>query len=114
MTKKAAKHESVTDRRYEALVKVFEGVPEGDMTVIEPLIREAVYLERQMTDLRKMPFIVSHPANPALQKSTPAAKQYKETSQSYMNAVRILLGVLRKADTAAETELLKKLEEFAI
>lgn len=114
MTKKAAKTKNADDGRYEALARVFEGVPDGDMTVIEPLIREVVYLERQMSELRKMPFIISHPANPALQKSTPAAKQYKETSQSYMNAVRILLGVLRKADTAAETELLKKLEEFSL
>lgn len=46
-------------------------------------------------------------------KSTPAAKQYKECSQSYMNAVRILLNTLRKTQTDAADELLKRLEEFA-
>ena len=81
--------------------------------VIDRLIDEVCFLEEQMTELRKLPFIRVHPRDKSLIKSTPAAKQYKECSQSYMNAVRILLGVLNKAETSAQDELLKRLEEFA-
>ena len=98
--------------RYRELIKAFDGVPEGDMIVVRPLINEVVSLEGQMDDLRKLPFILRDRNNPGIQKTTPAAKLYKECSQSYMNAVRILLNVLRKADSAAENELLKRLEEF--
>lgn len=81
--------------------------------MVERLIDEAIYLEERMEELRKMPFIQINPNNPAQQRTTPAAKQYKECSQSYMNAVRILLNVLRKVDSDAENELLRKLEEFS-
>lgn len=98
--------------RYAELISVFEGVPEGDLVVIRPLVREVVYLEQEMDRLRKLPHVVVHPKHPEIQKTTPAAREYKICSQSYMNAIRILLGVLRKADAAAEDELLKRLEEF--
>ena len=45
---------------------------------------------------------------------TPAAKQYKETMQSYMNAIRILCGLLAKTEPSAQDELLKRLEEFSL
>jgi len=98
--------------RYAELLSVFEGVPEGDLIVIRPLIREVVYLEQEMDRLRKLPHVVVHPKHPDIQKTTPAAKEYKVCSQSYMNAVRILLNVIRKADASAEDELLKRLEDF--
>ena len=98
--------------RYAELLSVFQGVPEGDVAVIRPLIKEVAYLETEMDRLRKMPHVVVHPKHPEIQKTTPAAREYKTCSQSYMNAIRILLGVLRKADAAAEDELLKRLEEF--
>jgi hypothetical protein len=66
-----------------------------------------------MATLKKLEFIKVHPTNPALQKTTPAAKLYKECSQSYMNAIRILVGILHKTDSSAQDELLKRLEEFS-
>ena len=53
-----------------------------------------------------------HPKYPEHQRSTPAARQYKECSQSYMNAVRILLSILAKVETSAQDELMRRLEEF--
>lgn len=94
-------------------IKIFENVDEGERILVDRLIDEVVYLESRMTELRALPFIQIHQSNPALQKSTAAAKQYKECSQAYMNAIRILLNVLRKVDADAENELLKKLEEFS-
>lgn len=46
--------------------------------------------------LKELPFIRIHPKNKAKQEQTPAFKQYKEFSQSYMNAIRILCSILSK------------------
>ena len=69
---------------------------------------DKAYMER----LKKMPFISVNPKNPARQKVTAAARLYKEYVTSYMNALRILLNVLRKVETSAQDELLKRLGEF--
>ena len=102
----------VFDRRKE-LEEIFLDVDETERKLVQPLLDEVVYLEERMKELKTMPFIVTHPNNPNLQKSTPAAKQYKECSQSYMNAIRILAGILRKVEATAQDELLKRLEEFS-
>ena len=99
--------------RKSEFLRIFQNVDENERLLVDRLIDEAIYLEERMEELRKMPFIQINPNNPAQQRTTPAAKQYKECSQSYMNAVRILLNVLRKVDSDAENELLKKLEEFS-
>lgn len=99
--------------RLEKLQEVFEDVDESQKTVVENLISEVVFLEGQMDVLRKLPFVSVHPNNPSLMKQTPAAKLYKECSQSYMNAIRILLSVLKGVESAAQDELLRRLEEFS-
>ena len=99
--------------RREELDEIFRDVDEDEKKLVNHLINEVIFLEEQMTLLKKLPFIRVHPNNPALQKATPAAKQYKEYSQSYMNATRILLNVLRKVESSAQDELLKRLEEFS-
>lgn len=101
-----------TQKRLEELAEIFNDVDENEKALISKLILEVVYLEKQMDDLKKYPFIAVHPTNPAKQKTTPAAKMYKECSQSYMNAIRILLNTLRKVESSAQDELLKRLEEF--
>lgn len=102
------------DTRRKQLEAIFADVDPGEKQLVTNLLDEVVYLECRMAELKKMPFIHAHPQNPALQKSTPAAKQYKECMQSYMNALRILVNILRKVETSAQDELLKKLEEFAL
>lgn len=99
--------------RREELDDIFRDVDEDEKKLCDRLIDEVVFLEDQMVRLKQLPFISVHPKNPALQKTTPAAKQYKECSQSYMNATRILLNILRKVESSAQDELLKRLEEFA-
>ena len=101
------------EKRLSELKELFRDVEDNEKQLIDKLLNEVVFLEEQMTDLKEMPFINVHPKNPVLQKVTPAAKLYKECSQSYMNAVRILLSILRKVESSAQDELLKKLEEFS-
>ena len=100
-------------KRLDELRDLFRDVDEGEKKLIDKLLSELAFLEDQMDELKKLPFVSVHPKNPALQKSTPAAKLYKECSQSYMNGVRILLSVLRKVESSAEEDLLRRLEEFA-
>ena len=99
------------DRR-EQLNKIFENVEDDKKQLVDKLLDEVVFLENKMTELKSMPFINVHPKNPALQKTTPAAKLYKECSQSYMNAIRILCGLLNKIETTAQDELMKILSEY--
>lgn len=67
-----------------------------------------------MDELKKMPFVRVSPKNPAMQKTTPASKVYKECMQSYMNAIRILLNTLRKVESSAADELIERLKEFSL
>lgn len=63
---------------------------EEEKTIYEPVTEEMVFLEKQLEELRTMPFIRTHPDNPSIQRSTPAQKQYKELLQQYTNIVKIL------------------------
>ena len=94
------------------LIRLFDNVDANERVLAVKLVNEVCYLEEQMTELKKFPFISVHPVNPGRQKATAAAKLYKECSQSYMNAIRILLSILRKVESTEQDELLKRLEEF--
>ena len=61
----------------------------GDPTII-PLIDKLLFLERQLEELEKLPMIKVNPKNPEQQKSTPAAKLYKEFLQQYTNVIKII------------------------
>lgn len=98
--------------RKQDLLKLFKDTDNAQQILVDRLIDEVVFLESKMSELKKMPFIKVHPANPEIQKSTPAAKQYKECMQSYMNAVRILLSILKQSNTSEEDTLLNMLKEF--
>ena len=101
------------DRKNE-IFSLFEHVDDEEKKLLTPLIENVVFLEKRMSDLREMPFVRVHPKNPLLQKTTPAAKLYKECMQSYMNAIRILLNTLRKVESSAADELLERLKEFSL
>ena len=98
--------------RAKTLEDIFKDIDENEKKLIDPLLEEVIYLEEQMKYLRTLPQIKVHPTNKAMQKKTEAAKLYKECSQSYMNAIRILIGILHKVDSSAQDELLKSLAEF--
>lgn len=63
---------------------------DNDIT-LKPLIAEVVYLEEQLDYLRGLPKIKVNPKNPTQQKTTPAAKLYKELLQQYTNIIKILM-----------------------
>lgn len=55
------------------------------------LVNEIIFIEEQLVYLKTLPFININPKNPMQQKTTPAAKQYKELLQQYNNSLRLLL-----------------------
>ena len=103
----------IKDNRIAELTNIFKDVDETERLLVDNLISEVVYYEEEMEKLKLLPFISINPKNPAKQKTTAAAKLYKEYATSYMNAIRILLNILRKVESSAQDELLRRLEEFS-
>lgn len=100
--------------RREELENIFKDIGENEKKLINPLIEQVLFIEKQMTYLKTLPFIRVNPKDNSIQETTKAAKQYKDLSQAYMNAIRILASLLNKQDNSAENELLKRLEGFKI
>ena len=92
--------------RKEELTHIFDQIDDAK-GIIMPMIDDVVFLEEQLQELRKLPFIRINPKNPADQKPTPASKQYKELLQQYNNCIKILTGILRK-DTPEEESPLRQ------
>lgn len=73
--------------RREELLKL---VNDSNSSTITPLIDKLLFLEDQLERLEKLPMIKVHPDNPEIQKTTPAAKLYKEFLQQYTNIVKVI------------------------
>lgn len=98
--------------RREQLDDIFKNVADDERRLVDKLLDEVVFLETQMNELKKLPFVKVHPQNPELQKTTSAAKLYKESMQSYMNAIRILAGILHKVESTEQDKLKEMLGEY--
>lgn len=78
--------------RKQELLSLIKGGAQDELKARQ-LIDEIVFLEQQMTELKKHPFIAVNPKNPAMQKPTAASRQYKEFLQQYNNSLRLLLRI---------------------
>ena len=87
-------------------------IPEESLELVSNIIDDVVFLERRLEELRKLPFIQTHPNKPELQRSTPASKQYKEFLQQYINCIKMIEYVIYKDkrlnDDEAEESPLRK------
>ena len=92
--------------RKEELSKLVNNDP-----VLIRMIEEMVLLEERMAEIKKLPFIKVHPDDPTKQKSTPAAKLYKELLQQYTNMVRILMRATGADEHDEESPLRKWFRE---
>lgn len=77
-------------RRKEELLSLITKSDPDNKVRAELLIDEIVFIEEQLIEIKKLPFIKVNPDNPAMQKATAAAKQYKELMQQYNNSLRLL------------------------
>lgn len=71
--------------RKDELLKVI-----SDNDILLPLIDRLLFLEEQLEKLEKLPLIKVNPNNPEQQKTTPAAKMYKEYLQQYVNCIKAI------------------------
>jgi len=46
--------------------------------------------------LKKYPFLKVNPSDPTMQKVTPAGKQYKDLTQTYINLIKVLISATEK------------------
>lgn len=81
------------DRR-EELNTILERFDENKKMLLSELVNEIFFLEMQLKDLKKYPFIKVHPKDSSIQKQTVAGKQYKELLQQYNNCIKVLLSSL--------------------
>lgn len=95
------------DRRAELTAIICKGETDNRVKA-EQLIDEVIFIENQLVELKKMPFIKVHPKNPDLQKATPAAKLYKELLQQYNNSLKLLLRISGDFGEVEEESPLRK------
>jgi hypothetical protein len=93
-------------------------IPEDSMELVSSVIDDVVFLEDRLAELKKLPFIQVHPQDATKQRSTPAAKQYKEFLQQYINCIKVIEGVIYKdkrleGDEAEESPLRKWFNEHS-
>lgn len=69
-------------------------VPDDAMELVISVIDDVIFLEGRLDELRQLPFIEVNPKNTMKQRSTPAAKQYKEFLQQYINCIKMIEGII--------------------
>lgn len=95
------------DRKQELLELIKKTGTDNDVKA-KQLVDEIIFLENQLTKLRELPFINTNPKNPMQQKTTPAAKQYKELLQQYNNSLKLLFRLSGDLGESEEDSPLRK------
>lgn len=95
------------NERTQELLELVTKVDEKNKTKAVQLVEEIAFIEENLRELKKHPFIAVNPKNPAQQKSTPAAKLYKELLQQYNNSLKLLFRLTGDAETDEESPLRK-------
>ena len=95
--------------RKEELTKYFKDKL-GDITVIYPLIEKVVMLEEDLSELEKLPKVITHPKNKTLVKEPPHFKMWKEKYQQYTNSIKVLQSFTRGTEEKEESPLEKYLK----
>lgn len=98
------------DRR-EEMAEIFQNLDPEKLKLVTPLIDQIIFLENQINYLMTLPFIVVKEGEPKKQRATPAYRQYKELSQTYINALKVVNGALGIKSDKVETPLRKYMEK---
>lgn len=79
----------------------------GNEDKARQLCEDLAFLEERLQTLKRLPFLRIDPNNPERQKSTPAARQYKELLQQYNNGLKLLCKICGdfSEDAAEESPL---------
>lgn len=93
-------------------------IGEDSLDLVSEVVDEVIFLEAKLVELKKLPFIQVNPKNAEQQRATPAAKQYKEFLQQYINCIKLIEGVIYKdkrleGDEVEESPLRKWCKDHA-
>lgn len=91
--------------RKEELKDICKTLDNETLKLMTPLIEQLVFLEEKLNYLKTLPFIVVKKDDPSKQKVTPAYKQYKDLSQSYINALKVVNSALGIESEVLESPL---------
>ena len=91
--------------RKEEFLKYIKENRQQEVEVLSPLLDDILYLEERLTELRKLPFIEVHPVDKGKQRTTPAAKLYKELLQQYNNCMKLIILKSSVEDSDEESPL---------
>lgn len=99
------------NERLEKLKNIFSKVDPDKSAVIDPLLTDVAFLEKRLEYLRSLPHLQVSKKDPHLQRITAAGKQYKETMQAYLNAVKVLQMTLSRFTEEDKDEFEEWLQE---
>ena len=71
-------------------------IPDDSKELVVNVVDEIIFIESKLNELKRLPFIKVNPENPMQQKATPAAKQYKELMQQYINNKKVIELIIYK------------------
>ena len=98
--------------REEKLQGFFAQVDERQRCIINGAIREFVFIEEQLSELKKLPFIRVNSGNRARQEQTEAARLFIKLEQAYMNVAKYLSAELRRSGGEKDDDFDKFLAEY--
>lgn len=97
--------------REKQLQEITKSLDKDVLLLMNPLIENIIFLENQLDYLKSLPFILVSSKDPSKQKTTPAYKQYKDLSQTYINSLKVINGALG-IDGEQETSPLRQYMEL--
>lgn len=98
-------------RNAEKLRELLANCDEGQRELVDRLIDELIFMEKQLDEVKKLPFLKVHPKNPMIQQQTDAFRAYKSLIQQYNNAVKTLAVVFNRAAASEEHPFAQWLKE---
>ena len=78
-------------------------IPADSLGLVGNTLDQIVFHEGRLEELKALPFIQVHYKDPMKQRTTPAAKMYKEFLQQYVNCIKLIEYVIYK-DKRLDTE----------
>lgn len=97
--------------RREEIAEICKNLDADTLKLITPLVDELIFLEEQLNYLKTLPFILVKKDDETKQKATPAYKQYKDLSQTYINALKVINSTLGIESDTVESPLRLYMEE---
>lgn len=91
--------------RKEEVLKICNNLDSETLNLINTLIEQLVFLEKELEHLKSLPFIVVKEDDNKKQRTTPAYKMYKDLSQTYINALKVINGMLGIKGETVESPL---------